>query len=120
MAQGHLAFEDRVRSIAVQRQRLARGQVHYVGADGLIRARPRRMTPRFPLTALVLVLLGGFAFKAVIFAHLGAEAYAAQVAAFAAGTVAEQAGAWLMQPDPLTVWTAGQADTLLARVAAGG
>ncbi len=50
----------------------------------------------------LLVLVGFFAFKAVMLDRLGDEAYQARVAKFAQGNVVEQAAAWSFQIDPVT------------------
>jgi len=62
--------------------------------------------PRFPLKGLLAVLFLGFLFKGFLFAYLGEAAYGERVATLQDGTVLEQAGAWVMQPDPITVLAA--------------
>jgi hypothetical protein len=65
--------------------------------------RPRARI-RLPLRPLALILAAGLLFKAAILAQMGEEAYDLRVAALAGGTVAEQAGAWVLHADPATRW----------------
>lgn len=53
------------------------------------------------------------AFKAVLYATLGGATYTNRVNDLASGTVIEQAGAWVMAADPITVWLAIQGKMLL-------
>ncbi|WP_090210192.1 hypothetical protein [Yoonia litorea] len=92
---------------------MARGAVRKVNADGLIVARPRAYRPRFPLKGLLVVLAIGFLFKGFLFAYLGETAYAERVAGLQAGSTMEQAGAWVMQPDPATLAVASLLQTIL-------
>jgi hypothetical protein len=62
--------------------------------------------PRFPLKGLLAVLFLGFLFKGFLFAYLGEAAYGERVATLKGGSVLEQAGAWVMQPDPITALAA--------------
>lgn len=70
------------------------GVAHRVGRDGLIRSRARLIRPLFPV-------------KALLFAQMGAGNYALKVEELRAGTVVEQAGAVLMQEEPVTVAVGG-------------
>ncbi|WP_342070066.1 hypothetical protein [Yoonia algicola] len=85
---------------------MSNGVVRTINSDGLIVAKPRLYRPRFPLKGLLAVLFLGFLFKGFLFAYLGEAAYAERVATLQAGTVLEQAGAWVMQADPVTVLAA--------------
>jgi len=95
-------FNARVRRIDTAHTRLDRGYVGKVRSDGLIVFEPRRRLPKIPLRGLLYVALGFVFFKAVVLAHLGAVTYEARIARLAEGHSLEQAGAWVMQPDPLT------------------
>lgn len=85
----------------------AKGVVHRVGRDGLIRSRPRLIRPRFPVKGVFLIVVLFFAFKAFLFAQIGAIGYAERVEGLRAGSVVEQVGAVLMQEDPVTVAVGG-------------
>jgi len=55
----------------------------------------------------VLLFLGAFVFfKAFLVANLGPQTYDDRLARLNNGTVVEQAGAFVMQADPLTVYAA--------------
>jgi len=104
MANANLQFDKRVRRIVRgQSRRAANGAVLRMNSDGLIEARPRRRGPRFPLKGLVLLIGAGMLFKGFLLAHLGGIAYSERVGILADGTIVEQAGAWIMQPDPVTL-----------------
>jgi hypothetical protein len=92
---------------------MANGVVKTVTSDGLIVARPRMYKPKFPLKGLIVVLALGFLFKGFLFSYLGEAGYLERVASLQSGTVIEQAGAWVMQPDPVTSLVAGTISTIL-------
>lgn len=102
-------FEHRIRRLMRKHDRLSRGVVHKVGPDGLITAHPRRRVSLLPpLRAIALVLAVGFLFKAYLLYALGSATYEARLEVLASGSVFEQAGAMVMQPDPASEWIAGQ------------
>lgn len=100
-------FNTRLRRIDTHHARLERGYVGKVRPDGLIVLKPRRQRRAIPWRGLLYLVLGFAFFKAAVFAHLGGVTYEARVAQLADGRVIEQAGAAVMQPDPLTRWMAG-------------
>ena len=103
MAQANVPFDKRLKRIVRRHDKIqSGGAVKTVTSDGLIVARPRVYRPRFPLKGLLAIIVLGFLFKGVIYATLGAEAYAERVTALQEGSVMEQAGAWIMQADPAT------------------
>lgn len=103
MAQANVPFDKRLKRIVRRHDRMARGVVKTVGADGLIVARPRVYTPRFPLKGLLVLIVLGFLFKGFLFAYLGDAAYNERVAALQTSSPLERAGGWVMQADPATV-----------------
>jgi hypothetical protein len=97
-------LDKRLERVVRNRERMRRnGAVHTVGPDGLIRTRARLVRPRFPLKGAFLVVAILMCFKALLFAQLGSGSYSAKVEALRAGSIVEQAGAVLMQPEPVTV-----------------
>lgn len=98
-----ISFNKRLRNIVRDHQRLNTGAVHAIRSDGLIVARPRVYNPKFPLRGLVLLVLSTVIFKAYIYAHLGVATYTDRVERLGEGSLIEQAGAWFMQADALTV-----------------
>jgi hypothetical protein len=101
--QAHVPFDKRLKKIVRRHEKMSNGVVRTINSDGLIVAKPRLYRPRFPLKGLLAVLFLGFLFKGFLFAYLGEAAYAERVATLQGGTVLEQAGAWVMQADPVTV-----------------
>ena len=106
MSQSELSFEQRVRRLSRKHRLMADGVVHRVGDDGLISAYPRRRAPSFPLRGVVILIAVAFLFKAFLLFSLGEITYGQRVALLENGSVFEQAGAWVMQADPATVWLA--------------
>lgn len=106
MAQAHVPFDKRLKRIVRKHDRIQKGYVKTVTSDGLIVARPRVYRPRFPLKGLVILIVAGFLFKGFLFASLGAGAYDERVISLSQGSVMEQAGAWVMQADPATLFIA--------------
>lgn len=102
MSDVYQGFDTRLRNISRKRARLADGYVSKVTKDGLIVFRPKHRKTTFPVRGLVLLMVGFFLFKAMIMAHLGGLLYEERVAALNEGTLVEQAGAYVMQADPVT------------------
>ncbi|QGX99285.1 hypothetical protein EI983_13820 [Roseovarius faecimaris] len=101
-------FERRLKSIGEKRERLAEGYVSKVGKDGLIVFRPKRREGGFPIKGLAFLVLGFFLFKGVILAHLGEGTFETRLAQLSQGSVVEQAGAFIMQPDAVSQTIAQQ------------
>jgi hypothetical protein len=101
-------FDNRLRRIQKSRVKLARGYVSVVGDDGLIVVKPRPRRSTRPVRLLAYVILGFWAFKVMILAVLGQPVYQDRVERLQQGSTVEQAGAWLMQADPLSVMLAGK------------
>lgn len=97
-------FEKRVRQIDRRHNKLARGYVHLVERDGLLVPEEASFKSRgFPLRAILLAVIGFVLFKAIIVSQVGLSSYASRLENLAEGGAVEQAGAWLMQIDPLTL-----------------
>jgi len=101
-------FDQRLQRIGQQRQNLSNGYQAVVASDGLVTLKPKRRKRELPVKGLVLLLIGFFAFKGLMLAHLGPQSYDDRVGKLGAGTVIEQAGAWVMQNDVATDWIAKQ------------
>ena len=102
MSEAFQGFDSRLKAIGRKRTRLAQGYVSKVGKDGLIIFRPKRRKSGLPLRGLFYLALGFTFFKAVIIAHLGAPLYGDRLAQLAQGSILEQAGAVVMQTDPVS------------------
>ncbi|WP_417248240.1 hypothetical protein [Celeribacter sp.] len=110
---GSHKFEERLTRIEAKRRKIAKGAIYSVNHDGLIIARPRRRSVRFPVRILFLAIACVFLFKATVLATIGAGNYNARVATLAEGTSAEKAAAWVMSADSATVWLATQLKLVL-------
>lgn len=108
MDEGQFEFNRRLRLLDRKHRALERGYATHIRADGLIVARPRGERRRIALKPLILCIGCFFLFKAFLVAQLGATVYAERVARLERGTPVEQAGGWIMQPDPLSEMIAGQ------------
>ncbi|MDG2453221.1 hypothetical protein [Thalassobium sp. R2A62] len=109
MSTAHLPFQKRLKVIGRKHDRMARnGVVHSVNHDGLIIARARRTKPRFPFKGLALLVLATILFKSLMLFQAGSIAYNERLDLLRGGNVAEAAGAWIMQIDPVTQWVTDQ------------
>ncbi|WP_135507253.1 hypothetical protein [Roseovarius aestuariivivens] len=106
-------FDSRLKKIDRNRTRLAQGYSAKVTNDGLIVFRPKRIKRSVPLQGLLFLIGGFFLFKAMILAGLGTDTYEQRVTALSSGTVIEQAGAYVMQKDPVTAAVAEKLRPLL-------
>lgn len=97
-------FGARIKNVQRKHLRMARGDDAKVGRDGLIVFRPKRRKAGLPLRWIVVALAGGIVFKGLIIANLGAAAYGDRIEALRAGSVVEQIGATVMQPDPASLY----------------
>ncbi len=100
-------FDKRVRKIARKNRKLVRGSEKYIDAMGVMRQRPKRRLPSLPIKGLLTLAFGFFAFKGFLLAHQGGVQYEDRLAILQGGTVFEQAGAWMMQIEPITQRFAG-------------
>jgi hypothetical protein len=106
-------IDDRLAGPLHKHRRMVGSEDAYrISQDGLIVARPRAAGAAAPLRRLALLLLGAVAYKVVLLAIVGEEAYGSRVAALASGGVVERASAWVMQADPATVAAAEILDDL--------
>ena len=106
MSNAYQGFDNRLKKIGRKRARMARGYVSKVGRDGLIVFRPKRNEGGFPIRGLALLVIGFFCFKGLVLAHLGQETYTTRVDQLGSGSVVEQAGAFVMQADPVSQFIA--------------
>lgn len=106
-------FERRMRRISRRHSKMSQGFVTAVTEDGLVVARPKRQRRNALLRGLIVILLIVIPFKGFLHARLGPEAYEARIEALSSGTVFEQAGAYAMTADPLTVWISDQLVSLV-------
>lgn len=100
-------FDKRMSRLVAKHQRLSKGYVPAITADGLIVARPRREV-RWPWRPVLSVMVAVYLLKIVAFSVLGAETYEGKVAGLANGTQYQQLAAWALHADPVTKAIADQ------------
>ena len=105
-------FDDRLRRIDRRNRNLSRGFVLSVSRDGLIVARPETSRFRFPWRVLLFLLVAMLAFKVLLHAYIGPDAYGERLTRLSNGTIAEQLSAYVLHADPVTIWVS---DTVSGR-----
>ena len=106
-------FDRRMRRIHRRHSKLSQGYVTSVNDDGLVVARPKRRGGSGVARGIFIILAVVMLFKGVLHAQLGAAGYQDRVDALAAGSILEQAGAWAMYADPVTLWMSGHLSSLV-------
>lgn len=106
-------FERRMRRINRRHSKLSQGYVTAVNSDGLVVAKPQRRSNRGMLRGLAMIVIVMMLFKGFLHAQLGAQSYQDRIEALAAGTVIEQAGAYFMVADPITLWISSKVVSLV-------
>ncbi len=106
-------FERRMRRINRRHTKLSQGYVTSINDDGLVVAKPRRRANGATLRGVALMIAVILVFKGFLHAQLGPEGYADRVDRLASGNFVEQAGAWVMTADPVTLWLSGNLVSLV-------
>ncbi len=106
-------FGKRVKRINKHHRKLSNGYITSVNHDGLIIAKVRRSGPRFPWKGIALCFAAFFVFKGFLLSQLGETTYNERVVSLQQGTVIEQAGAYAMSADPVTVMISEQISSVL-------
>lgn len=104
MADSHAEFDQRLNRLSRKHRAMARGYTTQLRPDGLIVTKPRRRRVGVPLHSIILFVAAFLAFKGFMIASLGVATYEERVGRLQSGTVPEQAGAWVMQADPVSNW----------------
>lgn len=106
MADTLFKFDKRVQRISRRNRKLARGHVNFIDSTGIVRQRPRRING-LPIRGLLLIAFCFFSFKGLLIAHQGTVLYEDRLALLQEGTLIEQAAAWAMQIEPVSMRFAG-------------
>jgi len=106
-------FDRRMRRISRRQSKLSRGYVTAVTDDGMVVAKPRRRGNGGAVRGFAIIMIVVILFKGFLHAQLGAASYQDRVEALAEGSVIEQAGAWAMTADPVTLWLSGHLSSLV-------
>ena len=113
MGENQIHFEERLRLLSRKHRAMSHGYITRMQPDGLIVAQPRRRPIRIPARAIFMFVLAFIGFKAFLVANLGPLTYDERLSRLNEGTVVEQAGAFVMQADPLTNYVAQQIGPIL-------
>ena len=98
-------FDQRVNGIVRHHKRImAAGAETKLRKDGLIEVRAKRGKLRLPLVPILVSLALIFGLKVAAYHYLGAEEYAARLARLDGANPVHQAGLFLLEPDPATLW----------------
>lgn len=107
-------FYRRLEGIERKHKSLSGGYVRLEERNGILtpvqKVRPKRA---FPWRGLFLVALAFILFKATLFAHLGPIGYIRNHAELEQGGVVERMGAWILRPDPVTIFIADKIDPVV-------
>lgn len=103
MLGGHNSFERRVQMIDRANRKAPKTRTNFVGPDGLVITRRRRSTPAVSPRGVLYLLCGFVLFKAIAVAQFSEAGYTERVEKLKAGTLIEQAGAVILQPDRFSV-----------------
>ncbi len=95
-------FRKREDALRRKHMRMAQGFKTKMDRSGLIVQVPDNKLGGVGFRLILKLLLLVMAFKVLALSWLGQEAYLAQLDKLAGGAVYEQAGAWIMQIDPVT------------------
>lgn len=96
------SFHKRQDALRRKHSRMSQGYVTRVNRNGLIEQVPDKKVGGFALGLIVRMALVVVGFKVLALSWLGEQAYAGHLEALSQGAAYEQAGAWLMQIDPVT------------------
>ncbi|VAV88564.1 hypothetical protein MNBD_ALPHA07-414 [hydrothermal vent metagenome] len=104
MSDSFTEFNSRVGKINREHTRKERGYVVNIRKDGLIVFKPknRYYSSSLPLRGLIFLIIGFFLFKGLILAHAGASVYEERLTRLKEGSIVEQAGAYVMQVEPVS------------------
>lgn len=99
-------FKKRLRALQRKNRAMERGFTTQLRADGLLMVKPKRRPWAISPRSLFFFLAAFVCFKGFALSQVGQVTYDAQVADLAQGTLVEQAGAFVMQSDPLSEFVA--------------
>jgi len=103
MVETHAHFAKRLNTLGRKHARMTKGYSTKIDRNGIIVATPKRRSVSFPFKGLALLVLGFFAFKAFMLASVGPITYNERLSRLQNGTQIEQAGAFVLGLDPVTV-----------------
>ncbi|SHJ32767.1 hypothetical protein SAMN05444000_10786 [Shimia gijangensis] len=104
-------FQNRVSRIYKKREKRSffrknTRAVYSVNQDGYTVIRGAKYRKPIPWTGLIFVLAAFFGVKGTIISQVGPDIFQSQIANGESAGWVEKAGAWTMQPDPISDWVA--------------
>lgn len=117
MNQDYPNFQSRVQRIDHARRNRVVGEF-VLQSNGLLVPKQRRLRFGFPLKGLIMAYVIAVAVKAYLIWFLGVEVYSAEVVALLNGTSFQQAAAYILMPDQVTMWMVGNYDWFAAQIIA--
>ncbi|MFW8637038.1 hypothetical protein [Cribrihabitans pelagius] len=113
MGDDRFHFQARLAQLNRKHAAMAQGCSAQIRADGLIVVKPDKPQRRGRIRLLVFAAAALLLFKGFLMAVLGHATYAERVAGLSGGNLLEQAGALVMQSDPLSERLAGKIQPVL-------
>ena len=106
MGLAHLQNTSMRSTLPRKGRRRLRGYKTYVDNSGLIHIVPRtqRVSSRFTLYPVFVLLALGIAFKALAMLNIGLNDYEAKVTELQSGSFLEQSAAMVLTVDPASIW----------------
>lgn len=103
MSYDRLAFANRVNRVSRKHRAMAHGYTAKLRGDGLIVVQPRKVQFKMPVRGFMLLMLIFMFFKGFMIVSLGEDDYRARLAVLNNGNLYEQAGAFVMGVDPVSL-----------------
>lgn len=105
--ESHSKFDARIRSLGRKHRAISKtGGALQVRKDGLIVIRPKRAAAArgyIPIRTIASLMICFFAFKGYLLASLQEATYTDRLIKLQSGTIVEQVGARMMQPDAVSL-----------------
>ena len=106
-------FTKRLKRLDRKNRDFERGFTTQLRSDGLLIVKPKRRVFGISGKTVILFLAAFIGFKGLAVAHMGPTTYEDRLAQLEEGTVIEQGAAWVMQPDPASLFVAGHLNKYL-------
>ncbi|MEP2030906.1 MAG: hypothetical protein ABJI96_19590 [Paracoccaceae bacterium] len=113
MVNAHRLFKERLHRLARKHHAMGKGYVMRLMPDGLMVPEPVRLRIELPYRVTTLLIVALLVFKGFLIASLGTQPYQDRLFTLDGGTLVEQAGAWIMQPDRISVFIADRISLVL-------
>ena len=106
MVNAHKLFKERLSRLARKHHAMGQGYVMRLLPDGLMVPEPVKVRIELPYRVTTLLIVALLVFKGFLIASIGAQPYQDRLFTLQDGTMVEQAGAWVLQPDRVSTFIA--------------